>query len=526
MPKATGKNEVGRVITGVTNDEAKIITVFDEEMKKLNGGNSSVSKVMDTFSNLTARLGIGSDSQSEGADYILTRLSYDYQITTALFRNSWIVAKGINIIAIDMHKLGIDIKTKLAVEKTQEIQREIKKHRQKLIEGRKWGRLYGGAIGLMMFNGEVMNKVVENKEGKEVSILELPLDLDWVDVDSFAGIYVIDRWNGASADSTFEDDPSSYQYGDNKYYMLTIPEHGTIRVHHSWCLIFKGIQLPRIEKYADSFWGMSELEPVFREIQKRDNTNYSVANLIFQASLRVFKFKDFKQSITTGTKAFQEEMNKRFEALTKHQSNQRATIIDAEDDFSVHSATFTGLDSVLELFMEDICGAFNVPMTKMYMRQGKGFSGDDKSSERVYSDFLNNQQEEHERHNYDKLLRVTCKSKLGAVPDDLDFDFILHYDADTENAKSQLQQELTELRDTFSVGGIPRWLYLTELKERGAKFNLYTNITEEMIASAKKEEEFDEGEQEEDEPEDNKEEQQEETKTKDSKLFGVFRRKK
>ena len=365
MGVAPEKNEVGRVVTGITSDEAKIITVFDEEMKKINNGNSTISKVMDTFSNLTARLGIGSDSQSEGANYILTRLSYDYQVTTALFRNSWIVAKGINIIAIDMHKLGIDIKTKLDVEKTQDIQKELKKHRQKQIEGRKWARLYGGSIGLMMFTGDIMNKKVETKEGKEVSILELPLDLDWVDVDSFAGIYVIDRWNGASADSTFEEDPSSYQYGDNKYYMLTIPEQGTIRVHHSWCLINKGVQLPRLEKYADSFWGMSELEPVFREIQKRDNTNYSVANLIFQASLRVFKFKDFKQSLTTGTEAFQKEMNNRFEALTKHQSSQRATIIDAEDDFSIHSATFAGLDSVLELFMEDICGAFNIPMTKM-----------------------------------------------------------------------------------------------------------------------------------------------------------------
>lgn len=477
----------------ITKDELKVINVFDTQMDKLLKGKTTIDRVLDTFTNFTARIGGGTESQSEGASYFLTRLSFDYQTITALFRNSWIVKKIIVLVATDMNKLGIQISTELDPKDVDKIEKKLDEVNQKMIEGTKWGRLYGGAVGILMIK-DVMNKMVETKDGTKVRLIELPLEIDDINVDSFGGIYILDRWNGVSADTTLETDMMSYNYGRPKYYMINLPNESAVKIHHSWVLPFLGIDLPRIERLADNGWGMSDLEPVFRELQKRDNTNYSVANLVFQASLRVFKFDNFRQSVATGSKAFQKEMQSRLESLVKYQSNQRATIIDTKDSFEVHSATFAGLDSILEIFAEDIAGASNIPMTKLFGRQGKNFGGDDKAAARNYSDFINAEQEERLRHNYEKLLMIISKSELGKVPDDMTFEFIAHYDSDIDTKRSQLEQELTQIAIPFENGGIPRSLYLKELKERGKEFNMFTNITDDMIIKAEKDERLDPGE--------------------------------
>lgn len=515
-------NEIELTKNVMTADEKRIIKMFDAEIEKVNAGRASIGKTLDTFSNIGARIGFGTESQNEGAEYLLTRLTYNYQVLTALFRNSWIVQKGVTIPARDMNKLGVNISSELDPDKLEKVYKKLDSQNTKMIEGTQWGRLYGGSIGIMLIK-DMMNKKVLTKDGKETPVIELPLELEDIDVGSFSGIYIIDRWNGVSPISTeLETDITSYRYGEPKYYTVNLPNKQSVRFHHSWILIFEGINLPRIEKQAETWWGMTVLEPVFRELQKRDNTNYSIANLIFQQSIRVFKFKDFKMMTSNGSKAFQEEFALRMEALVKKQGNQTATVIDADDSFEIQNQTYSGLDSILELFMEDIAGAFNVPMDRMYGRPGKGFSGDDKSSARNYSNFIHNEQEAGLRHNYEKLIKVICKSELGEVPNDLTFEFILHYDVDADNRKSRLEDTLSQIATAFENGGITRSVYLKELREAGRDFNMFTNITDEEIAEAEKNEKLSDGDTDLNEE---KYDIDEEEKTKDGGFFGRFSRK-
>src|ERR1700677_776839 len=44
----------------------------------------------DAFVNAAARMGFGTNSVAEGADYALVRWSYDYQLMYTLYRNQWI----------------------------------------------------------------------------------------------------------------------------------------------------------------------------------------------------------------------------------------------------------------------------------------------------------------------------------------------------------------------------------------------------------------------------------------------------
>lgn len=512
----------------MSDAEAEIVELYDKQIQRLDKREIGIDKVLDSFSNFSARLGLGTESMEQGSFYSLTRFTFDYQQITALYRNSWIVQKGIDIPATDMVKHGITIKSEMRPADILKLQKKFKEQNQKKIGGIKWSRLYGGSVGVILIK-DAFKMTKKTLDGNEVPIVQLPLEIDDISVDSFKGLYILDRWNGVSPDGELEDDISSYQFGSSRYYTINLPDQSSIKIHHSWLLLFTGIEMPRIERYADSYWGMSELEPVIAEINKRNNTNFSVANLVFQASLRIYKMKDFRQVTSTGSQEFQEEMANRLESLTKYQSSQRATVIDKDDDFAIHSPTFSGLDDILETFMEDIAGAFRIPMDKLWGRPGKGFSGDDKASQRNYNEYIATLQEERMRHNDEKLLQVISKSVLGHIPDDLDFIYTSLYNSDLETRRSEMEQKLNMVLQSFVDGVITdRSIILKEMKQIGEEFDMFSNITDEYIAKIEKLDKLDMDEEESEEVMTGKKEDKDvnsEVKSKDN-IFSKFIKKK
>lgn len=441
-------------------------------------------RTADSFSNPMARLGIGTESLNEGAQYFLTRLTFNYQTLMALYRNSWIVETIINMIAADMVKKGIKVLSEMSDEDEKKINLKLKKLRKKLKFGIQWGRLFGGAIGVMMIK-DLLNKKVSTVDG-EKHIMELPMRLQDVGIGSFGTLHIVDRWTGVSPSAELEDDESSQHYERPKYYMITFQDGSTQKIHHSWCLEFLGIELPKLERYADSYWGMSVLEPIFKELQKRDNTNYSVANLIFQSSLRVFKFKDFKQTIVSSSKKFQQEFLQKMDALTKYQSNQSATIIDGEDDFQIHSASFSGLDSILEKFMQDVAGAAHIPVNRLWGREIGGMGDDDKNSERNYNEHVAGEQEDKLLDNMFKLLPVIAKSETGKVITNLDLEFLSLYSPDEETRRSTMEREMNVIFKSFDIGAITQQELRIAMVSKGRDYNMFQNLDDSLTKGASK----------------------------------------
>lgn len=65
-------------------------------------------------------------------------------------------------------------------------------------------------------------------------------------------------------------------------------------------LRFIGRELPNWEKYAEQQWGASEVEVIFDELKKRDNTSWNIAQLVFLANLRVLKMADLGELLAIG----------------------------------------------------------------------------------------------------------------------------------------------------------------------------------------------------------------------------------
>ena len=441
---------------------------------------------MDAFQNQMARLGFGQPNLNEGADYPLTRMSQNYNLFTSLYRSSWIVRKIVDVFPSDMVKNWIKFNSSLDPEKISKINSVIRKTKtkEKIKEGLRWARLYGGAAGLILIDGD--------------EDLSEPLDYDTIMLDDYKGLLIFDRWNGIYPDIELEDDISDEEYGYPKYYSISLSEANNnlmlsynkqdlVKVHHSRIVRFNGRDLPLWERQAEMFWGESEIEIVFEELKKRDNTSANIASLIFLANIRVLKMNDLGQLLGASTQKARENLYKVLQAQNQLMSNMGIYVMDKDDDFGSEQYSFGGLNDIYESFMLDIAGACEMPVTKLFGREPTGFNSTGESDLTQYYDTLEEKQETYLQPIIDKLLPIIFMSTLGAIPEDLDWEFNPCMNVNSKDLADLAQSMASPIFEAFNAGLITKEIALKELKQQNEKTGMWSNITDEDIKNAKNE---------------------------------------
>lgn len=429
---------------------------------------------LDAFSNALARMGWGTPNLMEATNYPLTRLTKNYQLMNSLYRSHWVVRRIIDVIPEDMCKNWIQITSQLQpnqLERMQKLERRTSV-KPKILEALKWGRLYGGAGAIMMIDGH------EN-------MLDKPLDLDMVFPGSFMGLLVVDRWSGLTPGPDLVTDITDPDFGLPSTYQVTNEANRTtIEVHHSRVLRFIGRDLPNWEKQAEVYWGASEIEHVFDELKKRDNTSWNIANLVFHANLKVLQMEDINQMIAMGNQQANQQLYNIVQAQNWLMNNFSMYLLDKGDTFETKQYTFSGLADVYENFMMDVAGAAEMPVTKLFGRSPAGMNATGESDLQNYYDSIETKQEAYLSPVLDKLLPVLFVSELGAIPDDLDYKFNpVRRPTDTE--MSDLASKNTTAIDTvFNSGIISQQTALKELRQQSEITGIFTNITDEDIAAA------------------------------------------
>lgn len=441
---------------------------------------------IDAFQNQMARLGFGQPNLNEGADYPLTRMSQNYNLFTSLYRSSWIVRKIVDVFPSDMVKNWIKFNSSLDPEKISKINSVIRKTKtkEKIKEGLRWARLYGGAAGLILIDGD--------------EDLSEPLDYDAIMLDDYKGLLIFDRWNGIYPDIELEDDISDEEYGYPKYYSISLSEANNnlmlsynkqdlVKVHHSRIIRFNGRDLPLWERQAEMFWGESEIEIVFEELKKRDNTSANIASLIFLANIRVLKMNDLGQLLGASTQKAQENLYKVLQAQNQLMSNMGIYVMDKDDDFGSEQYSFGGLNDIYESFMLDIAGACEMPVTKLFGREPAGFNSTGESDLTQYYDTLEEKQETYLQPIIDKLLPIIFMSTLGAIPEDLDWEFNPCMNVNSKDLADLAQSMASPIFEAFNAGLITKEIALKELKQQNEKTGMWSNITDEDIKNVKNE---------------------------------------
>lgn len=433
---------------------------------------SGRTMTMDAFANVLARLGAGTPNLLEGTDYPMTRLTQNFQLMNSLYRSHWIVRKIIDCIPEDMCKNWINITTQMepkAIKRFNKLQRSTRVQRD-ILQGLKWGRLYGGAGAVIIIDGH------EN-------ILDQPLDYDMIMPGSFKGLIVADRWSGITPGETLIEDVTSPDFGLPEYYEW-LGGSFTVKVHHSRILRFIGRELPYLEKYAESGWGASEIEIIFDELKKRDNTSWNIAQLIFLANLRVLKMSDLGEILAVGDEQSNKELYNTVQAQNWLMSNMGMYILNKDDDFQTHQYSFSGLNDIYESFMLDVAGAAEIPVTKLFGRSPAGFNATGESDLRNYYDTIEQKQTAQLESVLDKLIPIMFMSEFGAIPDDLDYTFNPISTPSEDELSNIVDKKTNAVIDAFNAGLISQRVALNELKQMSETTGMFTNITDEDIEKA------------------------------------------
>ena len=431
---------------------------------------------LDGFSNPLARLGAGTPNLLDSTQYVMSRMTNDFGTLNAMYRDSWIVRRIVDIIPADMLKNWITITSGLAPDLIKKIDVELRRTQliKKIQEGMCWGRLYGGAVGVMLIKGQGSPEQ-----------LAMPLKLEEMVPGDFKGLMILDRWNGVSPSSELVDDISDPEYGLPDAYIITDPVDGAMtRVHHTRCIRFVGNNLPFWERQAELYWGASVIESVFDELKKRDNVSWNIAQLTFMANLRVLKMNDIGQTLAATDPQSQAELYRTLTAQNWLMSNMGIQIMDAADGLETHQYTFGGLADCYQQFIMDVSGAAEIPVTKLFGRSPSGLNATGESDLQNYYDMIGEKQESILRPILNKLLPPFMMSMFGAVPDDLDFDFNPVSEPSDKERMELAKTGTDNVVAALNAGMISKRTGLQELKQQSERTGVWTNITDEDIEKA------------------------------------------
>lgn len=424
--------------------------------------------VQDAFSNPLFRLGWGSQSPLEATEYPLTRMTDNYALLNSLYRTNWVVQNVVGLMVDDMLREWYKLKGNITPEAQAalaKVERDTR-IRDRLNEGLRWGRLYGGAAGLILVRGQ--------------EDLSKPLDLDMVYPGSFRGLYILDRWMGITATNGLV-----LEAGDPvpEYYAITDAEgHTAARVHHSRVIRFTGRELPMVERMAEMYWGESEIEALYEEVVAHDNVSANMVALTFQANVNTMEVKGLEQLFGIGSGQAQRRFWNVMQAQSVLRSNFGTQLVEQGTKLTNTQYTFTGLQEVYESMCLNLCGASHYPMTKLFGRSPAGMNATGESDLKNYYDYVDSQREAKLRPALQKLLPVLAMSAWGFVPDDLDFSFPPLWTPTAMETAEITLKKAQAIRDTFQAGLIRADTAQKELKKLEEETGMFGNLADEEIA--------------------------------------------
>lgn len=427
----------------------------------------------DSFQNFQAGLGIGASNQSSNSTYgfnPITRMRIQLEW---MYRGSWLVGMAVDAPAEDMTRAGIDFNSILKPDESDALHAALEDLQiwQSLTKVLKWARLYGGSLGYIMIDGQDPST---------------PLDIDTIDDGQFKGIMPLDRWMVQPSVSDVVDELGHY-YGLPKYYTIVqapVSLNKYPKIHYSRVIRMTGIELPFNQAQTENMWGESVVERIYDRLVSYDSTSTGAAQLVYKAHLRVMKIEGLRDIIAAGGPAMA-GLTAQLANMRATQSNEGITLLDTTDEFDTQQYSFSGLSDMMLQFGQQISGALQIPLIRLFGQSPGGLNSSGESDLRTYYDGLAKQQNIQLRAPLTKILDITARSVLGdKLPKGFRFSFNPLWLV-TEKEKSDIAATDTDtVIKSFEAGLVSQSVALKELRQSASFTGVFTNITDEDIKDA------------------------------------------
>lgn len=376
---------------GLSNEMYALLTKEDSRPTLEDSVEDSMKRINDSYSN--SLLSIGSDDKVQSfTNYGFSNDTLNWMLWLALYNDSWVFKRAIDKPAQDEIRCGITLQGEN--EKFDNVYRRLKRYRFDLIQLLQWGALFGGSIGVMMFDNF-----------KDADYAK-PLNKAKILASSTMRMYVVDRWYGVAPSSSTVSDMKSIDFGKPKFYDVTFADGHTLRVHHDYILRYEHRVAPKLVKMGMlQGWGYAEGSHILNELTRDDKLKASVQSLVDKSLIEVIKMSGMRGVFMGADSDNEAQLRKRLEMVNWGRNFNSLTFLDKDDEYQQNTYSgLGGLSDLLEKNMWLISAALEMQGV-LYGDLKQGFSNDAEALER-YDETINSRCESYVRPVYDKLLRI------------------------------------------------------------------------------------------------------------------------
>lgn len=427
---------------------------------------------VDSFVNFAQKLGIGADNPLSSAQYAFNPITRQRTMLEWIHRGSWLGGVAVDVVADDMTRAGIEYVSEMEPQDSESIDSSIQDMGiwKQINETVKWSRLYGGCVAVMLIDGQD---------------LKTPLKMETVGKDGFKGLLVLDRW---MLEPTLEDLVTNYgpDLGLPRMYRVqaNAPALRGMAIHYTR-IAFRlvGVQLPYQQRLTENLWGLSILERLYDRMISYDSASTGAAQLIYKAYLRTLSVEGMREIVSSGGPAM-EGLVKYTDMMRRFQGIEGITLIDAKDKFEAQThGAFSGLSDALTQFAQQLSGALQIPLTRLFGQASPGFSDGD-NDVRNYYDHIKQRQEADLKTGIIKIYKLTAQSLGIKVPDNFGINFKSLWQL-TETDKATIAKTNADtILQVHEAALISDQTALQELRQSSRVTGVFTNITAELIDAA------------------------------------------
>lgn len=326
----------------------------------------------DSFQNFAMNLGIGTDNPLSGGTYGFNPITRNRTLLEWIHRGSWIGGLAIDVVADDMTRAGVEILGSIPPEELAALEERLVSLAawSRINETIKWSRLYGGALAVFLIDGQDMST---------------PLRVETVRKDQFRGLLVLDRW---MVDPQLSDLVKDFgpDIGLPRTYRVTgnAPALQGELIHHTRCIRLSGVKLPHQQALVENLWGLSELERLYDRMVSFDSATTGAAQLVYKAYMRTMKIDGLREVVAAGGPALK-GLTEYLNTARRYAGIEGITIIDANDELTADShSAFGGLSDALAQFGQQLSGALQIPLVRLFGQSPAGFNTGDADLRNYY----------------------------------------------------------------------------------------------------------------------------------------------
>ena len=323
---------------------------------------------MDGWQNVLNGLGVQGQDKTQSARFALRAPLTQDQLTN-LYRQSWVCRRVVNELVKDGTRAGFRIEFDQDPDASAKITAAWERLGYAwLAEGFRWAKVYGGAVGLLMTDGEQLDPDLS---------MAMATPLDRKKVKSIASILIVDARYALPNLSQITIDPRSPNFGLPEIYTVTPFMAGGVlpqfTVHWSRMVRFEGEAVDALTRVANRSWGDSIYEAVYEAVRQHGTVMASTSVTASEFSQGVVKIKDL--ALNLGSDQSSAVIN-RLIAFKTMLGTTGLAAIDAEmEEYERLGQPVTGLPDLIDAFKDEACGAVGMPRSRLYGNQSGKLAG-------------------------------------------------------------------------------------------------------------------------------------------------------